>query len=78
VDPVKAAVIQQAPVFLNIEASLEKACALIEQAADHGADVIAFPETWLPGYPVWLGRGRVIRRIRPQGGENDGSRSYGA
>lgn len=53
-DPVKAAVIQQAPVFLNIEASLEKACALIEQAADHGADVIVFPETWLPGYPVWL------------------------
>jgi nitrilase len=50
----KVAVIQHAPVFLNIEESLEKACALIEQAADQGANVIAFPETWLPGYPVWL------------------------
>jgi nitrilase len=50
----KAAVIQHAPVFLNLEASLEKACALVEQAADGGANVVAFPETWLPGYPVWL------------------------
>jgi nitrilase len=50
----KVGVIQQAPVFLNIEASLEKACALIKQAAGQGANVIAFPETWLSGYPVWL------------------------
>jgi predicted amidohydrolase len=52
--PFRAAVIQHAPVFLNLEASLEEACALIEQAANGGAEVIAFPETWLPGYPVWL------------------------
>lgn len=50
----KIAVIQHAPVFLNLEESLEKACALIEQAADQGAELIVFPETWLPGYPVWL------------------------
>jgi predicted amidohydrolase len=52
--PVKVAVIQHAPVFLNLEASLLKACELINEAADHGAQMIAFPETWLPGYPVWL------------------------
>jgi len=50
----KVAVIQHAPVFLNVEESLKKACALVEQAAGQGANVIAFPETWLPGYPVWL------------------------
>ncbi|MEA1993045.1 MAG: carbon-nitrogen hydrolase family protein [Euryarchaeota archaeon] len=48
------AVIQHPPVFLNIEKSLERASILIEEATDHGASVIVFPETWLPGYPVWL------------------------
>jgi nitrilase len=50
----KVAVVQHAPVFLNLEASLGKAGTLIEEAADQGAKMIAFPETWLPGYPVWL------------------------
>jgi nitrilase len=50
----KTAVIQHAPVFLNLEESLDKACTLVEEAANQGANVIAFPETWLPGYPVWL------------------------
>jgi predicted amidohydrolase len=52
--PCTAAVVQDSPVFLNLEASLEKACGLIGEAAAQGAKVIAFPETWLPGYPVWL------------------------
>jgi len=47
-------VIQQAPVFLNIEQSLLKARDLTEEAASQGAEIIVFPETWLPGYPVWL------------------------
>lgn len=53
-DSFKVAVVQHAPVFLNIEQSLVMACDLIEVAASNGAKVIAFPETWLPGYPVWL------------------------
>jgi predicted amidohydrolase len=52
--PFTAAIVQDAPVFLNLELSLEKAARLVEQAASHGAEIIAFPETWLPGYPVWL------------------------
>ena len=52
--PFKAAVIQESPVFLNLDESVTKACTLIEQAAGQGANLIVFPETWLPGYPVWL------------------------
>ena len=51
---IRVAIVQHAPLFLNLEASLEKACQLIRQAADQQVDLVAFPETWLPGYPVWL------------------------
>lgn len=47
-------VVQASPVFMNLPASLAKATALIEQAANKGATLIAFGETWLPGYPAWL------------------------
>ena len=50
----KAAVIQAAPVFMNLQGSIEKAVRLIEEASAAGAKLIAFPECWVPGYPWWL------------------------
>ncbi len=52
--PLKVAIVQARPIFMNLEASLAKALALIADAAAEGAKLIAFGETWLPGYPAWL------------------------
>jgi len=51
---VKIAIMQKSPIFLNLDASVAKACELISQASSEGAYIVAFPETWLPGYPVWI------------------------
>ena len=53
----KVAVVQAAPVFLDLDATVEKTIALIDEAAAQGAKLIAFPETFIPGYPwqIWLG-----------------------
>ncbi len=51
---VRVAIAQSAPAYLDKRASLAKALDLIQQAAKRGAQLVAFGETWLPGYPAWL------------------------
>src|SRR5580704_14269135 len=50
----RVAIAQFAPVYHNKTASLTIALELIRDAAGRGAVLIAFGETWLPGYPAWL------------------------
>jgi len=51
---VKVALIQEPPVFLNLSETLAKAEKLAIEAKENGTKIIVFPETWLPGYPIWL------------------------
>ncbi|MGH2729204.1 MAG: carbon-nitrogen hydrolase family protein [Actinomycetota bacterium] len=55
---VVAAAVQAAPVFLDREATVAKACDLIGKAAAEGAGLIVFPETFVPTYPDWVWRTR--------------------
>ena len=53
IEPYTVAVVQAAPVFMQLDATVDKGIALIEEAAARGARLIAFPECWVPGYPWW-------------------------
>jgi len=51
---IRVAIAQVAPVYYDKSASLTKALEVVRDAASQGAALIAFGETWLPGYPAWL------------------------
>ena len=52
-DKVKVAIAQKSPVFMNLDASVERAEGLIVEAGRSGAQLVVFPEAWLAGYPYW-------------------------
>jgi nitrilase len=57
---VRVAAVQAEPVVLDREATAEKACVLIGEAARNGARLIVFPETFIPTYPDVFAWGRGL------------------
>ncbi|WP_396277173.1 carbon-nitrogen hydrolase family protein [Glutamicibacter creatinolyticus] len=51
---IRAAAVQAEPVWFDAAGTVEKTITLIEEAARNGAEIVAFPEVWIPGYPAFL------------------------
>ncbi|HEY72946.1 MAG: nitrilase [Anaerolineaceae bacterium 4572_32.2] len=64
---VKVAVVQAAPILFDREATVVKTCRLTAEAAAQGAQVILFPEAFIPAYPRGLGFGTVVGGRSPAG-----------
>ncbi len=54
-DGVKVAAVQVPPVFMDKEATLDRACKAIEEVGRNDADLAVFSETFIPGFPYWRG-----------------------
>lgn len=63
----KAAVVQAAPVLFDREATVVKACRLTAEAAAQGAQLVLFPEAFVPAYPRGLSFGVVVGNRNPVG-----------
>jgi nitrilase len=51
---VRVAAVQAEPEWFDLQAGVEKTCSLIAQAAEGGAELVSFPECFIPGYPAWI------------------------
>src|SRR5260221_1475872 len=54
--PHRVAVVQHSPVLLHRDKTIKRGVELLDEAAEGGARLVSFPETWVPGYPEWLWR----------------------
>ncbi|MER5699739.1 carbon-nitrogen hydrolase family protein [Streptomyces mirabilis] len=59
----RVAAVQAEPVWLDADATVEKTIGLIEEAAAQDVALVAFPETWIPGYPLFLWLGPVAGQM---------------
>jgi len=73
----KIALVQAEPVLFDKDASLAKALNLIEQASEKDAELIVFPELFIPGYPIGMNFGFSMGK-RTEAGREDWMRYYNA
>ncbi|KAJ6519148.1 carbon-nitrogen hydrolase, partial [Mycena sanguinolenta] len=51
-DHARVAAIQAEPVWWDLNAGIAKTISLIKEAASNGAELVGFPESFIPGYPM--------------------------
>ena len=73
----RIALVQAEPVLFNKQESLKKALVFIEEAAQSKAELIVFPELFIPGYPVGMNFGFSVGK-RTEPGRKDWKRYYDA
>ena len=73
----RIALVQAEPVLFDKQASLDKALGYIEEAAANGAELIVFPELFIPGYPVGMNFGFSVGK-RTEPGREDWKKYYDA
>lgn len=66
---VKVALIQDSPVFFDLEETVRKVEKLTEKHAAEGCNLIVFPESFIPGYPRGFDFGAVIGSRTQEGRE---------
>lgn len=69
------AVVQAKPVMFDKKRGLEKAKRLIKESKEKGADLVVFPELFLPGYPYGMTFGFTVGS-RNEKGREDWKRYY--
>lgn len=52
--PLRVAAVQAEPQWLDLDAGVGQVVDLIAEAAAGGAELLAFGETFIPGYPWWI------------------------
>lgn len=66
----RIALIQAEPILFDKAATVQKALNCIEEAAKNGADLIVFPESFIPCYPYGLSFGFTVGARTAQGRED--------
>ena len=74
-DTCRIAVVQGSPVMFDKDKCVEKVLRYIDECADNGAELIVFPELFIPGYPYGMTFGFTVGS-RNADGRKDWKRYY--